>query len=322
LHSAGVCSFQLLHLEAEVEYQDESPSECHLYKSISLYAFHLGSGRTCAIEHINQPITVYNLISINPQHNFYANKILVHNKGGGAGGSGGFSVGRGRDGSVVPLNRKTLHSLAVVFVLLLSVIVPFAWLREIYNSIRFFRKDFTDDLDLIKFTTLANPTFTNRYSASYVKDNDIWSLISIESELNEQEYQHCLSKSGLLEKVSHLFIQYQYDWTMKNFTQMNQYVAEPLCSRQKDIFILNFEECYDIVYQPELLEIAPISYKQEQDKHIFKVQVNAKMTNFKVSPQGYVLSGEPEPRSFTEYWNISIDSENKCYLTGIEQINS
>ena len=209
-----------------------------------------------------------------------------------------------------------------MFVLLLSVIVPFAWLREIYNSIRFFRKDFTDDLDLIKFTTLANPTFTNRYSTSYVKDNDIWSLISSESELNEQEYQHCLSKSGLLEKVSHLFIQYQYDWTMKNFTQMNQYVAEPLCSRQKDIFILNFEECYDIVYQPELLEIAPISYKQEQDKHIFKVQVNAKMTNFKVSPQGYVLSGEPEPRSFTEYWNISIDSENKCYLTGIEQINS
>ncbi|OWY65191.1 hypothetical protein B7486_43325 [cyanobacterium TDX16] len=281
-----------------------------------------------AIEYINKHITVYNLISINPQHNFYANKILVHNKGGGGGGGsggsggGGFSGGGHGSGSSVPITKKALYTLVSLCIFLLAVLVPFGFRREIYNSIQFFRKDFTENIDLIKFATVANPKFTNRYSTSYTKDNEVWHLIPITSELNEQEYQHLLSKAELIEKVSYLFVQYQSDWTMKNFTQMAQYVAEPFYSKQEYILLRDFSDNSDIVYQPEIIEVAPISYKQEQGKHIFKVQVNAKMTNFKVSPQGYVLSGEPEPRSFTEYWNISIDSENKCYLTGIEQINS
>lgn len=279
-----------------------------------------------SIKHIKKNITVYNLISINSQHNFYANKILVHNKGSGGGGSGG---GGGRDfsgrghggGSSAPITKKTIYSFVFVCMLLLAVLVPFGFRREIYNSIRFFNKDFTSNLDLINFTTSTNPKFTNRYSASYVKDNEIWHLVSIGSEVNEQDYQQIFSKVELIEKVNHLFIQYQHDWTMKNFTQMARYVAEPFYSKQEYIFLTDFGDNFDIIYQPEIIEIAPISYKQEQDKHIFQVQVNAKMTNFEVSPQGYVLSGEPEPRSFTEYWNISIDAENRWYLTGIEQID-
>ena len=41
-----------------------------------------------SIEHIYKSITVYNLVSINPNHNFYADGFLVHNKGGGGGGGG------------------------------------------------------------------------------------------------------------------------------------------------------------------------------------------------------------------------------------------
>lgn len=282
-----------------------------------------------SIEHINKPITVYNLISINPQHNFYANKILVHNKGGSGGGGGhgggsgrGFSGGGHGGGSSAPITKKTIYSLAFVDMLLLAVLVPFGFQREIYNSIRFFRKDFTNNVDLIKFATLVNPNFINCYSASYTKDNEIWRLIPITSEINEQDYQHLFSKAELIEKVTQLFIQYQSDWTTKNFTQIVQYVAESFYSKQEYIFLRNFDDNYDIVYQPEIIEVAPISYKQEPDKYIFKIQINAKMTNFEVSPQGYVRSGEPEPRSFTEYWNISIDAENKWYLMGIEQVDA
>ncbi|PSB59764.1 hypothetical protein C7B79_28240, partial [Chroococcidiopsis cubana CCALA 043] len=78
----------------------------------------------------------------------------------------------------------------------------------------------------------------------------------------------------------------------------------------------------DVYKRQEIIELAPISYRQEQDKHMFKIQTNAKITNFVLSPQGYVRSGEPEPRSFTEYWNISIDAENQWYLMGIEQVDS
>jgi hypothetical protein len=281
-----------------------------------------------SIEHINKLITVYNLISINPQHNFYANKILVHNKGGGGGGGGhggggrGFSGGGHGGGSSAPITKKTIYSLAFVGMLLLAILVPFGFRREIYNSIRFFRKDFTDNLDLIKFATLVNPNFTNCYSASYTKDNEIWRLISIRSEINEQDYQHLCSRTELIEKVTQLFVRYQSDWTMKKFTQMAEYVAEPFYSKQEYIFLRDFGNNFDIVYQPEIIELAPISYKQEQDKHMFKIQINAKITNFVLSPQGYVLSGAPEPRSFTEYWNISIDTENKWYLTGIEQVDA
>jgi predicted lipid-binding transport protein (Tim44 family) len=117
-----------------------------------------------------------------------------------------------------------------------------------------------------------------------------------------------------------LFVQYQHDWTTKDFKNIKQYSVESFFSKQKDIFILNFRDNFDIVYNPKLLEAAPISYKQEQDKYIFRVQINAEMVNFELSPQGYVLSGEPEPRSFSEYWEIGLDSEHKWYLMGIRQI--
>lgn len=70
-------------------------------------------------------------------------------------------------------------------------------------------------------------------------------------------------------------------------------------------------------HKNELLSSAPISFKNEGEGHIFRVQVNAKMTNFVISTKGYVLSGEPFNRSFSEYWDISVNSSGKWYLVNI-----
>lgn len=48
-----------------------------------------------SIDRIEKSLVVYNLIAVTPDRNFYANGILVHNKGGGHGGGGGGGGGRG-----------------------------------------------------------------------------------------------------------------------------------------------------------------------------------------------------------------------------------
>ena len=283
----------------------------------------LGEGEShpviSSIKHVKESITVYNLVSVNPNHNFYADGFLVHNKGGGTGGAGGGGVRMGPhgSGSGAPLNSKTIPSLIVALSVLVAVLLPFVFLREISNFVRFSGKKFTDEEKLIEFAETVNSSFTNQYSLRYSKNNEDWNLIPIESELDEQHYQHILSKLELIEQIHRLFIQYQLDWTMKNFLQMVEYVAEPFYSKQRRIFQHDFGNNFDVIYRPELLEVVPISYKQEQAQHIFRLQVNAKMINFELSLEGYVLSGEPSPRSFTEYWDIGVDSAGKWYLINI-----
>lgn len=53
------------------------------------------------IEYVQKEVTVYNLINVAPNHNYYANNYLVHNKGGGGGhaSSGGHSSSSGRSSS-------------------------------------------------------------------------------------------------------------------------------------------------------------------------------------------------------------------------------
>ncbi|BDA67681.1 hypothetical protein CAL7716_018470 [Calothrix sp. PCC 7716] len=277
------------------------------------------------INYINENIIVYNLISVSQNHNFYADGILVHNKGGG-GGSVGSGGGRGSyyggngNSYFTPINSKTLPKYILTLIVLLLVLLPAIFWHEISNIIRFFNKEFTNNSELSQFAISINPKFTNRYSVKYSKDNEQWNTIPIESEINEQEYQDILSKNQLIERVSSLFIQYQLDWTMKNFEHMVDYIAEPFYSQQCYIFKRYFNASFDVVYNPELIETAPISLKQEENKHIFRVQVNAKMTNFVISPTGYVLSGESYPRFFTEYWDIAVDSSGKCYLIKISHL--
>ncbi len=44
------------------------------------------------------------------------------------------------------------------------------------------------------------------------------------------------------------------------------------------------------------------------------------MINFKLSRKGYILSGTPYHRSFTEYWDIKLTPDKQCYLVNISQV--
>lgn len=53
---------------------------------------HKGEQKITSIEYIEGEVDIYNLINVEPNHNYFANDFLVHNKGGG--GRGGSSGGR------------------------------------------------------------------------------------------------------------------------------------------------------------------------------------------------------------------------------------
>ncbi|NER78991.1 MAG: hypothetical protein F6K42_05310 [Leptolyngbya sp. SIO1D8] len=273
-----------------------------------------------SIQHIKASLTIYNLINITPAHNFYANGILVHNKGGG-GGSGGGSGGSAYGGAgTVTLNKKTVPGFMLSLLLLVLGSIPFAFLREIYNAIRFKNTLFTEDSDLIEFTTNINENFANAYSVRYAQDDEPWIKIRPSQEIAATEYQHFISRAELIDAAYQLFIKYQNDWAEKNFEGMLEYIDQPFYESQKKIFLNDFGDNFDIVYQPKLDAVVPLSCHQQGENYIFKFQINAELINFSLSPKGYVLSGEAYPRSFTEYWKIRIDSAKRCYLMDIDKL--
>jgi hypothetical protein len=279
-----------------------------------------GSIVISSIEHIPQPISVYNLISINPNHNFYADGFLVHNKGSSGGGGGFLRVGR-TGGEPATIKEKTLTGFIEALIILFVGLSVFAYWRQIYNFIRFFGTKFTEDSELIKFATNINANFKNKYSIWYQKDDRVWQMILPQSELEESKYQDRISKAELVERVSTLFFQYQHDWTVKDFESMTEYILEPFYSRQKQIFQENFGNDFDIVYDCKLFNVIPIEFETNEKESIFRVQINAEMINFTLSIAGYILSGESYLRSFSEYWDIGLGSDNNWYLIKISQIN-
>ncbi|MDV3348819.1 Hint domain-containing protein [Leptothoe sp. LEGE 181152] len=272
-----------------------------------------------SIQHIQAPLKIYNLVEITPSHNFYADGILVHNKGGGGGvaGSGG---AYGKANGAVGLDDKNLPRLILSLFLLIAGLIPFAFLREIYNSIRFRNKTFTDDAELIEFTKSINEKFKNVYSVRYTEDNEPWIKIRPSQEVAETTYQDFIDKAELIDLVSQVFVQYQQDWTKKKFDEMADYVDQPFYDMQRTIFQDAFGNNFDIVYQPTLQTVVPLSRSQQEDSYIFKLQINAELINFALSSQGYVLSGAAYSRSFTEYWKIKIDSAKQCSLMDIEKL--
>jgi hypothetical protein len=272
-----------------------------------------------SIEHIPQPISVYNLISINPNHNFYADGFLVHNKGSGGSGRGFL---RGTSNSEpATINEKTLTGFIEALIILVVGLSVFAYWRQIYNFIRFSGKKFTDDPELIKFATNINANFKNKYSIWYQKDDRVWQMISPQSELEELEYQNRISKAELVERVSSLFFRYQHDWTVKDFESITEYILEPFYSRQQQIFKESFGNGFDIVYDCKLSDLIPIEFENKEKECVFRIQINAEMINFTLSVAGYILSGESYLRSFSEYWDIGLGSDNNWYLIKISQIN-
>jgi uncharacterized membrane protein YgcG len=279
------------------------------------------------IEHINAPLKVYNLLSITPDHNFYAGGILVHNKGGGGGGGGGggsysySSSGRYGYGSGGSRTFTTSPiSILEPFTILLLALLPIAFFREIWNFVRFWRKEFTDKLELIDFTKNIASVFSNSYSVRYSNDDEFWLKISPPAELEELKYQNFISKDELVKKTNDLFLKYQNDWTNKSFDNMKDYVTQYFHEKQYNIFTRSFGEGFDIVYNPTIQEIVPTGYIQEADKHIFQIHIIAEAVNFSLSEQGSVLSGENSPRPFTEQWEIGVDDDKNCYLIDIAQV--
>jgi uncharacterized membrane protein YgcG len=281
------------------------------------------------IEHINKRLKVYNLLSITPDHNFYANGILVHNKGGGGGGGGSgggethyyssggnysYDSGGSKNFNTDPVN------ILEPFIVFLLALLPMAFFREIWNFARFWRKDFTDKPELISFTKNIASAFSNSYSIRYSNDDEFWLKISPPKELEELKYQNIISKDELIEKTSNLFLKYQYDWTNKDFDGMKAYVTQYFYEKQYNVFTRSFGEGFDIVYNPTIQAVVPTNYIKEADKHIFQIHINAEAINFSLSERGSVLSGENSPRPFTEQWEIGVDDDKNCYLIGIDQV--
>ena len=270
-----------------------------------------------SIEHILKSISVYNLIAIEPNHNFYADGLLVHNKGGGGGGGGYGGGGSGQHPIITEKNFLGFLQASVILISGLSCI--FFW-QQIYNFFIYFNRKFTEDSELIKLAENINPNFKNKYSIWYSKDDQIWQQVSPQAEVSESEYRDFIDRSELLERVETLFIEYQQDWTNKDFESMRRYVQEPFYTTQKKIFNRNYGSNSDIVYDCCLSSIVPIDIELESDKCFLRLQINGEMINFKLAPEGYILSGKADRRSFSEYWDIKLNPDKQCYIVNINQV--
>lgn len=126
--------------------------------------------------------------------------------------------------------------------------------------------------------------------------------------------------------VQKYFYQYELDWTMKNWENMQTYLTEEYHYEQKYLFENDFSDNYDINYDPQIDIIVPIKVKSPRERNdnryglTLEFQVNANMINFEVNPYGKVVSGKPKRRSFTDYWTCTYDTvKNQWLLDNIRQ---
>lgn len=218
-----------------------------------------------------------------------------------------------------PTEEKVVGSLIVLVILATGIFSLLYW-RQLYNLVVYKKKKFSDNGELIKFVSNINSRFKNAYSLYYVKDEQLWLQEEKQTEIEEFRYSCVISKKILVEKVRCLFDRYQKDWTNKDFRAIEQYTFEPFKSQQREIYHQSCGENIDIVYDCQLSAVVPIQFEMREDLKRFVMQINGQMINFKISPRGYVISGKSEHRLFTEYWDVALDAENKCYLVIIHQV--
>lgn len=218
-----------------------------------------------SIKYINKPLTVYNLISVEPNHNFYADRILVHNKGGGGGGGGGGSYyssgGGGGSSNTMAFTDKVFWGLIKALLLLTIGILPVVYWRQLYNWFVYKNKQFTDKKELIKFAFDINNVFQNSYSMSYFKDDQIWQQEKPQVEIKESKYRCVITKKILVEKLADLFYRYQQDWTNKDLASIERYTFDPFKSKQKEIYRQTCGKNRDVIYDCKLSAIIPIKFE-------------------------------------------------------------
>lgn len=267
------------------------------------------------VEQIVQPSKIYQITLDNEESNFFVDNFLVY---------GGNKIPtifkesyrdcptvNAYSRQTVCLNELTLPGFLLAFGIIITIIFFSEFFINFYNFIRFYGKNVTDNSELLEFIHNINSKFTNRYSTKYRKSSKVWQSIDLRENINELEYEHLIGNADLIKQVNHLFYQYQNDLTNKDYDRIAEYF--PDFFKEKQYLTQNI----NIIYQPKIIDIAIIDFKQSEDKSIFRVQINGEMTNFTISEQGYLLSGDSELKMFSEYWDIELNADNRCCIKEI-----
>ena len=148
-----------------------------------------------SVEQVVKPIDTYQVVLNKSKGNLYADNLLIH------------------VGDEIPayfkrqlvdcqpgtpyfkqcpnINSASGLLAAIVTILCIPLLGALISIAFIYvkNFIRFRGREFTDNIDLINFTTGINRNFANRYSLKYLEGNKVWYLIPLKPEVSEAEYQ-------------------------------------------------------------------------------------------------------------------------------------
>ena len=227
-----------------------------------------------------------------------------------------YTFDKTRNAYAIPLTSKVFIGWLKVLIILFAIYLLIIYWRQVCNLLIYKNRQFTDDSELIEFTNKLCCSFQNAYSINYI-DNDIFGeQDEIQLGLDPSEYQHLISKDKILSRASWLFDRYQQFLMSKDFDLIKDYTLEPFKSKQKYL-CSSLNSSLEIRYNYKIPEIIPLNFEIREELMRFLVQINGEMIRFEVSKSGYILSGEPRSRSFTEYWDIALDPNDKYYIFAI-----
>ncbi len=221
------------------------------------------------------------------------------------------------DAYAIYLSSQVIVGLLKVWLSIFALIILLFYKRQFYNLIFYKRKKFIEDDRTVDFIKQFCPNFQNAYSINYVRDDDLLEQEEARVELPASEYQHLVSQEIIIEKASYLFDRYQQDLRSRNLKSIKEYSLEPFRAKHKYISDRNINNRINIRYNYKLSEIIPLNFEVREELNRFLVQINGEIISFQVSDEGYVLSGEPQLRYFTQYWDIALGAENIGYIIAI-----
>lgn len=275
------------------------------------------------VKQIIKPSELYQIILENEEGNFFVDNFLVH------GGDKIPTIFTEKSLCIddqlntpfytecLEFNDKTSPGFLLAFALLIIGIISSKLLFNLYNFVRFYNKYFTADPELLEFTRNINPNFTNRYSTNYRTSSKVWKSIPLDEQVDESEYQHLITRSELIGKISDVFDRYQSDLANGETTKIVQYFPDFMETENYESYRKYFVNKNNISYQSKIIELGLIDFRQLSENSIFRVQINGEMINFTISDQGYVISEDSKIKAFSEYWDIEIDSDRQCLIKEI-----
>lgn len=280
------------------------------------------------IEKIKSKETVFNLINVIPNHNYLANNFLVHNKGGGGGGGGGGSRGGSRSTTpkcstiIDPIekqkcwdnqNQQNIIMFGIVGIILAgsSVINMKVKMKENQEkqliSQSYYGKTFTNNSRILDFVRAIFPKFQNIYHNNYLVDDQNWECLPMTISL-KLESQNSQNTEKFLQSIEQIFLDYQSDWTNKNWENMKNYTTESYFKKQKDIFEKSFGQNWDIVFEPNINLVGINSvFKNWANQELIRVQINCQMINFGIK-ENQVYLGNDKLQTCTEFWTFILEN--------------